>query len=138
MVDLKSHEIKTDISGDYTGDFETVGKLSIEETFRTTHVKFKNFFDYEAHLNSIDERYASDVSIFKGYIYILNTSQFKRVKRSQFGNGCGFKHQIIENQGSNCFIPTKGYCFGKCIKQPTGEDYNNYYLDFIRSERRTE
>ena len=41
--------------------------------------------------------------------------QFNKVKRSQYGNGCDFKHEIIEYRGKNCYIPTKGYCFVNCI-----------------------
>ena len=37
----------------------------------------------------------------------INTRQFNLVKRSQSGNGCDFKHEIIECRGNNCFIPTK-------------------------------
>ena len=40
--------------------------------------------------------------------YKLNTLKFKKANRSQYGNGCDFKHEIIQNRGNNCFIPTKG------------------------------
>ena len=46
------------------------------------------------------------------------------------------KHEINEHRGNNCFIPTKGYCFVKCINFLTGQDYNGQYLNFIRSEKR--
>ena len=58
------------------------------------------------------------------------------VNRSQYGNGCDFKHEIIECQGTDCFIPTKGYCFVKCINFIKGEDYTEQYLEFIRNEKR--
>ena len=43
---------------------------------------------------------------------------------------------ISEYQGNNCFIPTKGFCFIKCINYLTGQDYKQQYLDFIRNEKR--
>ena len=66
----------------------------------------------------------------------INTPQFNKLNRSQYCNGCDFKHEIIEYRGSNCFIPTKGYCFVKCINFLTGRDYKQQYLDSIRSEQR--
>ena len=41
-------------------------------------------------INSINQDYNSEDAIFNGYIYKLNTLQFKKVNRSQFGNGCSF------------------------------------------------
>ena len=58
------------------------------------------------------------------------------MNKSQYGNGCDFKREIIEYRVNNSFIPTKGYCFVKCIKYKTGQDYRQQYLDFIRSEQR--
>ena len=75
-------------------------------------------------------------AIFNGYIYKFNTPQFNLVNRSQCGNGCDFKHEIFEYRGNNCFIPTKGYCFVKCVNFITGEDYKQQYLDYIRNEKR--
>ena len=92
--------------------------------------------DFEAYINSIDKGYDAEDAIFNGYIYKLNTPQFNKVNRSQYGNGCDFKHEIIEYRGNNCFIPTKGYCFVKCVNFLTGEDYKEKYLDFIRNEKR--
>ena len=65
----------------------------------------------------------------------MNTPQFNKVKRSQYGNGCNFDTIIIEYNGNNCYIPTKGYCFLKCINFLTGRDYKEKYLDFIRNEK---
>ena len=43
---------------------------------------------------------------------------------------------FIEYQGNNCFIPTKGYCFFKCVNYLSGHDYKEQYLEFIRNEKR--
>ena len=92
--------------------------------------------EFEAYVNSIDEGYDADDCIFNGYIYKIDTPQFNKVKRSQYGNGCDFKHEIIKYLGNICFIPTKGYCLIKCINFLTGEDYKQQYLEFIRNEKR--
>ena len=91
---------------------------------------------FESYINSIDENYDSEDSIFDGYIYKPNTPKFKKVHRSQYGNGCSFDKIIIEYRGNNCFIPTKGYCFVKGINYLTGQDYKQGYLEFIPNEER--
>ena len=130
------HEIKQEILLDYIGTFEKVGNSKVGDQIRQTHVRFRNISDYEAYINSIAEGYDAEDAIFNGYIYKINTLQFNKVKRSQYGNGCSFDKIIVENRGNNCFIPTKGYCFIKCNKFLTGQDYKQQYLDFIRNEKR--
>ena len=112
------------------------GSLKVGDQIRQTHIRFRKTEVFEAYFNSIDESYDAEDSIFIGYIYKLDTRQFKKVNISQYGNGCHFKHEIIEYRGNNCFIPTKGYCFIKCNNFLTGQDYKEQYLDFIRSEQR--
>ena len=43
---------------------------------------------------------------------------------------------MFEYQRNNCFFPTKGYCFIKCIIYLAGEDYKQQYLDFNRIEKK--
>ena len=136
VVNKNLHEIKNEILLNYTDVFEMVGNLKVGDQIRQTHIRFRNMDDFEAYINSIDQDYDSDDSIFNGYIYKVDTPQFNKVNRSQYGNGCDFKHEIIEYRGNNCYIPTKGYCFVKCINFLTGEDYKHQYLEFIRSEQR--
>ena len=92
--------------------------------------------DFEAYINAIDEGYDAEGDVFTGSIFKLNTPQFNKVNRSQYGNGCDFKHEIIEYRGINCYISSIGYCFIKCINYLTKSDYKEQYLDFIRSEQR--
>ena len=92
--------------------------------------------DFKAYINAIGEGYDAEDGIFVGYIYKINTPQFNKVNRSQSGNACDFKHEIIEYRCNNCFIPTKGYCFVKCINFLTGKVYKQQYLDFIRNEKK--
>ena len=113
-----------------------VGNLKVGDQVRQTYIRFRNIDDYESYINAIDEDYDAEDAIFNGYIYKNNTLQLNLVNRSQYGNGCDFKHEIIEYRGNNCFITTKGYFFVKCINFITGEDYKEQYLDFIRNEKR--
>ena len=136
VIDKNLHEIKQEILEDYIGTFEMVGNLKVGDQIRQTHVRLRNMYDFEAYINSIDEGYDADDCIFNGYIYKIDTPQFKKVNRSQYGNGCSFDKIIIEYRGNNCFIPTKGYCFIKCVNFLTGQDYKYKYLDFIRNEKR--
>ena len=113
-----------------------VGNLKVGDQIRQTHVIFRNMDDFEAYINSIDEGYDAEDAIFNGYIYKIDTPQFNKVNRSQYGKGCSFDKIIVEYRGRNCFIPTKGYCFIKCVNFLTGQDYKQKYLDFIRNEKR--
>ena len=135
VIDKNLHEIKQEILLDFEGVFEMVGNLKIGDQIRQTHIRFRNIDDFEAYVNSIDQDYDSDDSIFNGYFYKINTPQFNEVNRSQYGNGCSFDKIIIEYRGNNCFIPTKGHCVVKCINFLTGQDYKQQYLDFIRNEK---
>ena len=131
----KLHEIKYEILVDYSGDFEMIGRLKVGGHIRDRFTsRFKNIDDYEAFINSID--YDSEDVIFHGYIYKFDTPQFNKANRSQFGNGCDLKHQIIEYHGNNCYIPSNGYCFIKCINFITKSDYKEQYLEFFRNEQR--
>ena len=136
VIDKNLHEIKQEILQDFTGEFEMVGNLKVGDQVRQTKIRFRNMDDFEAYINSIDQDYDSEDAIFNGYIYKLDTPQFKKVNRIEYGNGFDFKHEIIEYRGNNCYIPTKGYCFVKCINFLTGQDYKQQYLEFIRNEKR--
>ena len=113
-----------------------VGNLKVGDQIRQTHMRFRNIADYEDYINAMDQDYDSEDAIFNGYIYKINTPHFNKVIRSHYGNGCSFDRKTIEHRGNNCYIPTKGYCFVKCIIFLTGRDYKQQYIDFIRNEKR--
>ena len=136
VIDKNLHEIKQEISENFNDTFEMIDNLKIGDQIRQNHIRFRNIDDFESYINSIDQNYDIDDCIFNGYNYKINTPQFSKIKRSDFGNGCNFDKIIIEYCGNNCFIPTKGYCFIKGINYLTGQDYKQQYLDFIRNEKR--
>ena len=59
---------------------------------------------------------------FTGWLYKLNTPEFSKVNRSQFGKGTNFKQVIVEFIGNNCYIPTRGNCFITCVIYFTDKD----------------
>ena len=130
------HEIKNEILEGYTGDFELIGKMIIGPVEHKTNNRFKNMDDFERYINAIDIDYVSDDVIFTGYVYKLNTPQFKVVKRSAYGRGTNYMQEIVEYHGQNCYIPNSGMCFIKCINRFTKKDYTEEFLTFIRSEQR--
>ena len=113
-----------------------VGNLKVGDQIRQTRSRLRNFANYVSYNKAIDQDYDSEDALFDGYIYKIDTPQFNKVNRNQYGNGCDFKHENIEYRGNNCYIPTKGYCFVKCNNFLTGQDYEEQYSDFIRSEQR--
>ena len=92
-----------------------VGRLKIADQTRETHLRFRNIDDFESSINAIDQDYDSEDAISNGSVYKINTPQFNLVNRSKYGNGCDFKHEIIEYGGNKCLMPSKGFCFVKCI-----------------------
>ena len=87
------------------------------------------------YINAIDIAYDSEDVIFTGYIYSLDTPQFNRVNKSQYGRGTDFEKDIVEYIGNNCYIPTSGNCFIKCMIYFTNEEYTEEFLTFIRTEK---
>ena len=134
---LNLHEIKSEILEDYTGDFELIGSMLVGEIEQKTNIRFKNVDDFENYYNAIDNGgYDSEGVIFTGWLYELNTPEFKKVNRSQYGKGTDFKQDIVEYIGNNCYIPTSGNCFIKCINYFTNKDFTQEFLTFIRTEQR--
>ena len=133
---LNLHEIKNEILKGYTSGFELNGKMIIGPIEHKTNIRFKNMDDFERYINAIDVDYDSEDVTFTGYVYKLNTPYFKVVKRSAHGRGTNYMQKIVEYHGQNCYIPTSGMCFNKCINYFTKKNYTDEFLTFIRSEQR--
>ena len=58
------------------------------------------------------------------------------MNRSQYGRGTDFKQDIVEHIDNNCYIPTSGNCFIKCINYFTEKVFTEEFLSFIRTEQR--
>ena len=92
--------------------------------------------DFESYINALDNDYDSKDVTFTGYVYKLDTPQFKNVKRSAYGKGTNYIQEIVEYHGQNCFTPTSGMCFINRINHFTKKDYTEEFLSFIRTEQR--
>ena len=46
-----------------------VGKLSVGDQIRETHIRFRNNIDYEAYINATDQNSESEDAFFNGYNY---------------------------------------------------------------------
>ena len=88
------HEIKNKKLLDYTGEIESVGKMSVGDQIKDTHITFRNFTDCESYMNAFDEGYVAEDAIFSGCIYKIESPQFNLVNRSQYCYGSGLKHEI--------------------------------------------
>ena len=101
-----------------------------------TNIRSKKMDAFESYINAIDIDCDSEDVTFTGYVYKLNKHQFKVVKRSAYGKGTNYMREIVEYHGQNCYIPTSGMCFIKCINYFTKKDYSEKILFFIRTEQR--
>ena len=133
---LNLHEIKNEILQDYTCDFELNGKMIIGPIEHKTKIRFKIMNDFEKYINTIDLDYDSEDVSFTGYVYKLDTPQFNVFRRSAYGRGTNYMQEIVEYHGQNCYIPTSGMCFIKCINYFIKKDYTEDFLTFIRSKQR--
>ena len=100
-----------------------------------TKIRFRNMDDFESYKNAIDIDYDCEDVVFTGYVYKLITPRFNKVNRSQCDRGTDFTQDIIEYTGNNCYIPTSGNCFIKCINYFTKKEYTEEFLNFIRPEK---
>ena len=73
-----------------------IESMLIGEVEQKTNVRFKNKDDIETYINAIDVNYDSDDVILTGWFYKLNTTEFIKINRSQYGRGTDFKEDIVE------------------------------------------
>ena len=112
---LNLHEIENENLRYYTGDFELNGVMIIGHFEHKTNISFKKMEDFENYIKAIDVDYDSEDVTFTGYVYKVNTPQFNVVERSAYVKGTKYMQEIVEHHGQNCYIPTSGMCFIKCI-----------------------
>ena len=107
----------------------------VDEIEQNLNIRFKIVDDFETFNNAIDKSgYDSDDVIFIRWLHKLNTHEFNKVNRSQYGRGIDFKQDIVEYIGNKCCVPTSGNCFIECIIFLTGKDYTEEFLTFIRTK----
>ena len=73
---------------------------------------------------------------FSEWLYKINTPEFNRVNRSQYGRSADYKQDIFDCVVKNWYIPTSGNCFVKYINHLTVKEFTEDFLTFIRTEQR--
>ena len=124
---LNLHENKNEILQDCTRVFELNGLRIIGHIEHKTNIGFRSMHDFETYINAIDVDYDSEDVTFTGYVYKLKTPQFNVVKGSAYGKGTNYMQEIVEYHRQNCYIPTSGKCFIKCINYFTKKDYTDEF-----------
>ncbi|ESO90925.1 hypothetical protein LOTGIDRAFT_175785 [Lottia gigantea] len=112
-----------EIVGEITQD----GKYKQDMKFVGFNTKtFVNFFA------TVDEKSDASDWYFTGKI-IFRKNNFKEIKRSKKGSGVSLLKKIKEYIGINCYIPSDGCCFVKCVNHVLNKDYTREFQDFINS-----
>ena len=105
-----------------------IGSLLIGEIEQKTNFRSKKIDDFETFINAIERcGHDSDDVVFTGWLYKLNTPEFKKINRSQYGRGTDFEQDIVEYIGNNCNFPTSGNCFIKCFKYFSNKDHTQEF-----------
>ena len=100
------------------------------ETEQKTNITCKYVDDFDTFINAIDGDFDSEDVIFSGWLYKLNTAEFNKAIRSQYGKTTRFKQEIVVYTGNNCYIPTSGNWFMEKFSYLTGEDYREIFFNF--------
>ena len=109
--------------------------MFVDEIEQKLNIRFKIVDDFETFIIAIDKSgYDSDDVIFIRWLYKLNTHEFNKVNRSQYGRGIDFKQDNVEYIGNYCYVPTSGNCFTECNIYLTGKEYTEEFLTFIRTK----
>ena len=99
-----------------------IESMLIGEIKQKTKIRFRNIEHFETYNNALHVDNDSEDVVFTGWLYKLNTPEFNKVNRSEYGRETNFKQEIVEYIGSNIFIPTSTNCLKKCIKYLTCRD----------------
>ena len=132
---INLHENKNESLQDYTGDLKLNGKVIIGPVEHTPNIRFQIMVVFENYINAKDIDYDNEDVTSTGYAFKLNTSRFNVVNRSLYGKETNYMQQMVEYHGKNCYIPTSGKCFIKCVKYFTKKDFTAEFLTFIRNEK---
>ena len=83
-----------------------IGDFTFGEHKETTVMKFKKIQHFDSFDNNIDIDYDAVDKIFTVYLFKINTSEFKRVNRSDGRKRTDFEQDVAEVVVNNCHIAT--------------------------------
>ncbi|ESO97180.1 hypothetical protein LOTGIDRAFT_174565 [Lottia gigantea] len=120
-------------------DFKIKGQIEIngqiyEKGEYKQDMRFSGFNAQTFKINHSKMHDKSDASdwYFTGEI-IFCKNNFSIVKRSKTGRGGNLLKKINEYKGENCYIPSDGYCFIKCVNHFMNKDLIKEFQDFVNS-----
>ncbi|ESO85875.1 hypothetical protein LOTGIDRAFT_167626 [Lottia gigantea] len=109
---------------------------------KQNELKEKQFNKYRKTWNRIDSVFKTLITVLTVGItvatavtgeIIFRKNNFRIVKRSKTGRGGNLLKKINEYKGENCFIPSDGNCFIKCVNHFMNKDLTNEFQDFVNS-----
>ena len=119
-------------NGFLTNGYFTLG----EEGEIDTNRFFKDSNELAEFIDKILDKYDDHPSIYyTGNIYRY-FKNYKKVIRSEHGRGANEFNNILEYEGTNCYIPNGNGCFLKCINFIFKKDFSTEYFEFIQSYKR--
>ncbi|ESO82264.1 hypothetical protein LOTGIDRAFT_170183 [Lottia gigantea] len=81
--------------------------------------------------SNMDKKSDASDWYFTGKI-ILMKDNFQEIKRSRVGRGgTDLLKKINEYEGENCYIPTDGHCFIKCVNRVLNKDLTCKFQEYI-------
>ena len=83
FVDKNLHEIEKGIVGEFIGNFERIGKISIGDQIRETQLRFRNNNDYESYITETGD---DDVEFIVEDTGVPHITQMNNILLSIFSN----------------------------------------------------
>ena len=117
--------------------FFTNGYFSLGDKGETdTNRFFKDSNELAEFTDKILDKYDDHPSIYYTGNMYRHFRNFNRVNRSQHGRGANEFNNILEYEGTNCYIPNGNGCFVKCIIYIFNKDFSTKSFEFIKSYKR--
>ena len=104
---------------EYRGGFELNGLMVVGPVKHKTNIKFRNMDDFASYVGAIYIEYDREDVTVTGYVYKLNTPQFKVVKQPAYAKRTNYMKKNVDYRGQNLFILTCGNCSMKSINSFT-------------------
>ena len=135
VIEFIIEEFKT-----FYGQIEIDGKIFVDGYVKQNYqfVGFnaktykKNMYNLSDKSDPVDWYFTGDV--------IYRQDNFKPIRRSKEGRGTHLLFKINEYIGDNCYIPSDGICFIKCVnfllKRDMTEEFNKFIYSFSKHNRK--
>ncbi|ESP01769.1 hypothetical protein LOTGIDRAFT_172416 [Lottia gigantea] len=116
----------------FKGQIKIDGEI-VEEGNHRQYMSLLGFNGKTFHniFSNMDKKSDASDWYFTGKI-ILMKDNFQEIKRSRVGRGgTDLLKKINEYEGENCYIPTNGHCFIKCVNRVLNKDLTCKFQEYI-------